>query len=319
MLLLRFAAAKARIFFDSTKILVLFLLVLISSFHLVGKFFFRIFATLNMKRTIHHILLTSVVLLGLASDGRQVQAQKTSDDYVLVFSDEFNLPNGSQPDPTKWVRSQRNPSIWARWISPSKKVVYIKSGHLVCRSIPNKSELADTARMLTGAVESLGKFAFRYGKVEVRMKTNLLQGNFPAVWLKSVDQSSDSRYGEIDIVEMFGNKKQSHHTIHTHQTYTLKTRKPTEFIRKINVSRWHVYGMEWTPDYVLWTVDGKVVGRYQKSNLYEDIRDGQWTFDREYYLRLNQSVGNGSHLHFTPLLNKVYETHFDWIRVYQKP
>lgn len=273
---------------------------------------------LNMKQLLHHILLTSVVLLGMTSDTGQIQAQKVADDYVLVFSDEFDQPDGSQPDPTKWVRSQRNPSIWARWISPSRDVVFIRNGQLVCRSIPNRNEPGDTARMLTGAVESLGKFAFCYGKVEVRMKTNLLQGNFPAVWLKPVDQTSDPRYGEIDIVEMFGNRKQSHHTIHTHQTYTLKTRKPTEFIRKINVSRWHVYGMEWTPDYVVWTVDGKVVGRYQKSNLSEDLRDGQWTFDREYYLRLNQSVGNGSHPHFTPLLYKVYETCFDWIRVYQK-
>ena len=66
--------------------------------------------------------------------------------YKLVFSDEFNLPNGSQPDSTKWKRCRRNPSRWARWISDSKDVVYIKNGRLVCRAIPNKDLKADTAK-----------------------------------------------------------------------------------------------------------------------------------------------------------------------------
>ena len=37
----------------------------------------------------------------LASDTSPVSAQKVSDDYVLVFSDEFNQPDGSRPDPAK--------------------------------------------------------------------------------------------------------------------------------------------------------------------------------------------------------------------------
>lgn len=266
-----------------------------------------------------HYLCAVLMLFAFVSDSVVASTtQADAEEWQLVFSDEFNQKNGSQPDSTKWRRAYRNPSIWARWISPSESVVYIKNGNLVCRSIPNKSEKNDTARMLTGAVESFGKFSFKYGKVEVRMKTNLLQGNFPAVWLKPVDMTADNRYGEIDIVEMFGNRKQSHHTIHTHQTYTLKTRKPTEFVSKIDVRKWHVYGIEWTENYIAWTIDGKRVGIYHKSDRTRDLQEGQWTFDRAFYLRLNQSVGDGSQLHFKPYLNKIYETRFDWIRVYQK-
>lgn len=272
-----------------------------------------------MKRFFKRDIVIALIVLFVAADvNSKARAAADDNDYVLVFSDEFNQPDGSQPDPAKWGRSLRNPSTWARWISPSPEVAYIKGGSLVCRAIPNKDLKVDTARMLTGAVESLGKFGFKYGKVEVRMKTNLRQGNFPAVWMKPTDMKADSRYGEIDIVEMFGNKRSSHHTIHTHQTYTLKKAKPTEFVRGINVSRWHVYGIEWTEDRVVWTVDGEQVGVYRKSANQQELRDGQWTFDRDFYLRLNQSVGDGSQTFFTPQLNKKYETRFDWIRVYQK-
>lgn len=258
------------------------------------------------------------LLCGVGFMTAHTAAQSDNDGYKLVFSDEFNLPDGSQPDPEKWVRSKRNPSTWARWISPSSSVVYIKNGSLICRAIPNKVERSDTARMLTGAVESLGKFDFQYGKVLVRMKTNLRQGNFPAVWLRPSDIKGDSRYGEIDIVEMYGYEGAAHHTIHTHQSYTLKTRPFTEFMEPLAVNRWHVYGMEWTPDSIMWTVDDVVTGVYHRSADGRDIAEGQWTFDRHFYLRLNQSLGDASHGRFAPLLNKSYETRFDWIRVYQR-
>ena len=39
------------------------------------------------------------------------------------------------------------------------------------------------ATMLTGAVDTRSSFAFQYGKIELRMRTNMLPGNFPAAWL----------------------------------------------------------------------------------------------------------------------------------------
>lgn len=264
------------------------------------------------------LILLAVLMVQSAYARKLEPAAPADDNYVLVFSDEFNGRSGSQPDTTKWVRCQRGPSTWNRWISSSDKVVYIKNGTLVCRAIPNKKELADTAKMLTGAVETLGKFAFQYGKVEVRMKTNLKQGNFPAVWLKPVPGNNDTRYGEMDVVEMFGYLNKSHHTTHTHQTHILKKSEAKQFTADVDVRKWHVYGMEWKRDRIVYTVDGKVVGIYRKSNNAEELADGQWTFDRPFYLRLNQSVGDGSFPRFTPQLNQKYETRFDWIRVYKE-
>jgi hypothetical protein len=62
-------------------------------------------------------------------------------------------------------------------------------------------------------------------------------------------------------------------------------------------------------------VDGKITGTFLKSNDSEEIEEGQWTFDRQYYIIHNQSVGDDNWN--TPMLNAVYETEIDWIKVYQ--
>ena len=257
-------------------------------------------------------------LLVLSSDSITVEAQVP--EYVLVFSDEFNQTNGSQPDPTKWNRVMRNPSIWARWNSNSDKVVFIKNGCLVCRAVPNKYEPTDTAKMLTGGVNTMNKFEFQYGKVEVRMKTNLIPGNFPAAWMGKTHKQRDDLYGEIDIVEVFSNQKKASHNIHSQYTQTHpKHGMKNSFSWQVDVRKWHVYGIEWTPEYVLWTVDGETTGIFKKPKDKQLLEEGAWTFDYPFFLILNQAVGNGrwSYLPY-PNTRKTFETRFDWVRVYQR-
>ena len=259
-------------------------------------------------------VIAMLMLLTIAADTSKVDAQET--EWKLVFSDEFNQPNGSQPDAGKWNRTKPGTSPWNRWISSnSNDVVYVKNGKLICRAIPNRSNKKE---MLTGAIDTKGKFSFQYGKVEVRMKTNMKVGNFPAAWMVPMP-GIDKRYGEIDIVEMFGNQGKSAHTVHTHRSFTLK-KEGLEREKKIdlNVKKWHVYGVEWDKNHIVWTVDGREVFRYRRSETRQMQDEGQWTFDRPFYLILNQSVGNGSHQLLIPNLKTTYETQFDWIRVYQK-
>ena len=61
--------------------------------------------------------------------------------YKLVFSDEFNQPNGSMPDPTKWERSVRENPTWKRFIAMTEtgqqETGYIENGELVLRNPAN--------------------------------------------------------------------------------------------------------------------------------------------------------------------------------------
>ncbi|MBR7030525.1 MAG: glycoside hydrolase family 16 protein [Prevotella sp.] len=263
-------------------------------------------------------LLCLLMLVAFVGDIPLAMAQSQDEEWQLVFSDEFNQPNGSQPDKTKWNRHQRGSSRWSRWISDVDDVVYIKKGRLICRAVPNKIAPSDTAKMLTGAINTKGKFTFKYGKVEVRMRTNLQRGNFPAAWMFPSPQ--DKRpYAEIDIVESFGTRSEATHTAHTQFTQDNKKHgEKNSFRIPLDVTKWHVYSVEWDENHIVWMIDGKVSGIYEKSTNVEKISKKQWTFDQPFYLILNQSVGDGNYEFMIPQTSKVYETQFDWIRVYQK-
>ena len=266
------------------------------------------------------ILLIALWFLLASADSSTKDVTIAEDDaYTLIFSDEFNQKDGSLPDTTKWSCPPRTNAGWSRWIADSPKVAFIKNGKLVCRAIPNKSLSVDTATMLTGAVFSRNKFEFRYGKIEVRMKTNLKVGNFPAAWLRTWATKERPLYSEIDIMEVFGNRNISAHTAHSQLTMSRKKHgQRNTFNYSCDVTKWHVYGVIWTENHIIWTVDGLKVGEYRKSSDAKLLAEGQWSFDYPLFIVLNQSVGTGSYDFFRPQLNEIYETQFDWVRVYQK-
>lgn len=174
--------------------------------------------------------------------------------------------------------------------------------------------------MITGAMETRNKFSFTYGKVEVRLKTNLHKGNFPAAWMMPQPPADGwPRGGEIDIFESIDAQKTAYHTVHSHWTYDLGNRSNprSSFSEQVMVNAWHVYGLEWTEDCIIWTVDGKEVGRYAKSSDPNALANGQWPFDHPFYLILNQSVGNGSWAKDADT-SYTYQTFFDYVRVYQR-
>lgn len=243
--------------------------------------------------------------------------------YIPLFIEEFNGEDGSQPDSRYWKRSQRFPVTWARWISKAKEVVFIKDNELVCRAIATPdSEKAkgETEPMITGAIESRGMIDFKYGKVEGRVLTNPHKGNFPAFWMMpSVSVKGWPWEGEIDIWEHIDAQSSTVHTIHTNWTYNLGKKNDPPYSHthgNVDMNRYHTYGIEWTPTTIKWTLDGKVVHTYTKHSSSEALAQGQWPFDRKFYLILNQSVGNGSWA-ASPDLSHTYETRFDWVRVYQ--
>src|SRR5258705_10965604 len=49
------------------------------------------------------LCLLSVAVLNLLSPGGEAQRAKLPEGYALVWNDEFNGKNGSQPDPSKWT------------------------------------------------------------------------------------------------------------------------------------------------------------------------------------------------------------------------
>lgn len=247
-------------------------------------------------------------------------------DYCLVFEDEFSGDNHTQPDATRWKRAAHdNNSAWNRFISTSDKVVYLEDGDLVTRCIPcpeedweaNKNPISpyNYREWMSGAVDTYGLYSFKYGRVDVRSLTNPFTGSFPAIWMLPDDQSAGwPQYGEIDIWEMVNTSKTAHGTIHAQREsqYTSNTACNYDGL-------YHVFSFEWTETQMKWSVDGKLYSTHDKSSYSTtQINQGFWPFDKPYYIILNQSVGAGGWA-ANPVDGHIYETRFDFVRVYQTP
>lgn len=235
-------------------------------------------------------------------------------EYVLVFSDEFNKPDGTLPDSEVWTPCTRRPKVtWARFLSNSPKVAFIQDGNLVLRAIPNPDRLTDDVDMLTGGINSSQKFAFRYGRVECRALVNPFIGNFPAIWMMPKTALAWPKGGEIDIFEQINTEQKAYSTVHSAWT---KSHPDETHSGNVNLpmDRFHIYALEWEKDVLTFFADGKQVYQYKKQN---DSQE-QWPFEKsDFYLILNQSVGDGAWAKMPDVMH-TYEMRIDWIRVYQK-
>ena len=174
--------------------------------------------------------------------------------------------------------------------------------------------------MITGGIKSNKRFGFTYGYVEARILTNPWVGNFPAFWMMPENQSAGwPDCGEIDIFETIDGQHRSWHTIHSNWTYDLgnKNNPKSSFDVAADLTCYNTYALEWDESKLVWYVNGKEVGRYEKSTDSKSLQQGQWPFDKHFHLILNQSVGNGSWASNADV-SHTYETRFDWVRVYQK-
>ncbi len=246
--------------------------------------------------------------------------READSEWRLVFSDEFNAEDMSQPVDEKWMRCQRQNATWNRWLSDSKEVIYLQGGDLVARAIPNPDKASDPVDMITGGIKSNKRFGFTYGYVEGRIKAAPWTGNFPAFWMMPENQTGGwPDCGEIDIWETIDEQERSWHTVHSNWTYDLgKTNNPqSSFNVATSHDRYHTYGLMWDETSLTWYVDGKQVAQYNKSTNQSHLDQGQWPFDKHFHLILNQSVGNNAWAANADIAH-TYETRFDWVRVYQK-
>ena len=89
-------------------------------------------------------------------------------------------------------------------------------------------------------------------------------------------------------------------------------------LRKHNTEGFHILHALTVEGTMRWYVDGTLVGSYSRSTNPEVLAQGQWPFEQEFYLILNQSVGNGSWAAPADTMH-TYRMDVDWVRVYQKP
>ncbi|MEM7282887.1 MAG: glycoside hydrolase family 16 protein, partial [Pseudomonadota bacterium] len=192
---------------------------------------------------------------------------------TLVWSDEFD---GSGLDPATWLTRNGDgsevglPGGWGnnelQYYQPDN--VEVANGLLV---ITAREESVGGLNYTSARITTADRVAFRYGRIEARMRLPGGQGVWPAFWLLSQNSpyGSWAAVGEIDVMEAInlgvGGLNEVFGTIHfggefpenqfTSQTQVVATSATDEF---------HTYALEWDPTEMRWYVDG-VLYRMENS------------------------------------------------------
>ena len=158
-----------------------------------------------------------------------------------------------------------------------------------------------------------GRLAFQYGRVQARMKVPGTIGTWPALWSlgNDFDDVSWPASGELDIAEFFG-KSPEIVVGALHGPGFAGQSEGTEVYASSRplADAVHVYGMEGTPERIVWTIDGRVYGSIDAA----EIPTRAWVFDKLFFLNLNLAMG-GRFGGAVPATFTEAEFLIDWIRI----
>jgi len=224
--------------------------------------------------------------------------------WKMVWSDEFNYCG--LPDSTKWVHEVGN-------IHNNELQYYsyqrIENGNL---QIIARNENYQGSNYTSARLSTDGKFNFKYGKIEARIKIPLGQGIWPAFWLlgQSIKDVGSPKCGEIDVLEHVNNENIFHSTMHWDNNGLVSF----EGIKKFDFQKFHVYTVEWDKNKISWLLDGK---KYLKGKINKKKHNTD-EFQNPFYIILNLAVGGNwpgkpDNTTIFPDTMKV-----DYVRVYKK-
>lgn len=271
---------------------------------------------------IRPLLLTISVLLLLPAYSCDIEPEQTTPDrqWQLVWSDEFDGPEGSQPDSTNWSYDiGQGIDGWGnqefQYYTDRPQNVYLDgNGNLVIQAI---RETFAGASFSSGRIKTQGKFSQRYGRFEARIITPYGPGIWPAFWMlgSNIDEVSWPQCGEIDIMEMKGNQPSiiygSVHGPGYSGGAAISSSISLENDRFDN--DYHVFAVEWGEDYIDFFMDDQWYQSISTVNL-----PGDWVFNEEFFLFLNVAVG-GTFVGFptedTPFPQQMI---VDYVRVYEQ-
>jgi len=218
-------------------------------------------------------------------------------DWRLTWSDEFNAPNGSSPDPAKWNivtggDGFGNGELETYTGRPTN--IQQRDGNLVITA--QKEDLTGPdgiSRNYTSArINTKGLFSQTYGRFEARIQLPIGKAIWPAFWLLGNERCTAEwpDCGEIDILESIGAPDTIYSTLHG-PGYSgrqgISTKYPLPAGESIHTS-FHLYAVEWTPSDIKFFFDDHLIAHRTPADLPPNTA---WIFDHPFYIILNLAVG----------------------------
>jgi len=254
-------------------------------------------------------------------------------EWVMVWSDEFNDPAGTPPNPNVWKHELGDGALndivgWGNsefqyYSDDPANAATDGLGNLVIRM--NEVNTATTnlvcwygpceytsARLITQ-----DQLDFEYGRIEARVQVPTGPGGlWPAFWMLGDDipEVGWPQSGEIDIMEYVSRiPNEIFGTIHGPgysggagygNTY--------DFGAPVNTD-YHTFAIEWSQDEIHWYVDD--IGYHDA--IPADVDPNQWVYNHPFFLILNTAIGGNFGGPIDPSMTMPQDTLVDYVRVYQ--
>ncbi len=213
----------------------------------------------------------------------------------LVWSEEFAGAEYSRPTAAKWKLTDKLVGLdnneLEGYTSRPENLCLDGNGHLriTARDEQYSDASGNRVAFTSGHMES--RQAFRYGRIESRIKVPAGAGLWPAFWTIGVGEPVVHwpATGEIDIMEFVNGATTLYANVHADSSGggmwdmqgTLQSK--TSF-----ADDWHVYSVDWTRDRLVFQMDGTEYHRVERATL---PTSNVWEFDRPQILILNVAVG----------------------------
>lgn len=274
--------------------------------------------TNNTKSLIKIVSIPLIALLLLTITSCSTDETQTVTNFTnLVMSDEFDTEGA--PNSALWnYEIGTGNNGWGnnelQYYTDRTENIKVENGYLLISA--NKEDYNGSS-YTSARITTQGLFEQTHGRFEARIRVPYGKGLWPAFWLLGSDCETNiwPQCGEIDIMEYLGdNPNTVFGSVHgpgysageaITKDYTLENdRFDTGF---------HVFGIEWTKDYINYYVDDVL---YQQITP-EDV-PGEWVFNNPFYIILNVAVGGN--FPGAPNSETVFPQTMlvDYVRVYQQ-
>jgi beta-glucanase (GH16 family) len=219
----------------------------------------------------------------------------------LTWSDEFDAPDGSGVDPTKWGFDTGGGG-WGNneleYYTSGTSNAVIQGGALVITATPDgagsHSCWYGPCQYTSARLNTAGKFSQQYGRFEARIKIPQGSGVWPAFWMlgDNIGSVGWPSCGEIDVMENIGRTPSATYgTTHGPGPGSYPGSGLSGAYSSGGAPMgddFHVYATEWTAGSVQFYVDGNLYWTVTPSDL---PAGATWVWDQPFFVILNFAVG----------------------------
>ncbi|MBI87387.1 MAG: hypothetical protein CMG63_04820 [Candidatus Marinimicrobia bacterium] len=246
--------------------------------------------------------------------------------FSLIWSDEFSYDG--KPDSTKW-HHQIIPPDNGGWYNGEEQHYtdriensYVSDSTLKIKVIKESYDVNGSFKNYTSARLN-SKFAFKYGRVDIRAKLPSSSGTWPAFWTLGTNINEIGNYfgdsegnvgwpmcGEIDIMEQSENKSESLGHFHWGDVNNGNYGNYGEKTSIENASsEYHIYSLIWDESSMQILLDNKVFLTMTNTQ--------SVPFDNRHYILINVAMGGNLGGSIDPNFVED-EMIVDYVRVFKK-